>query len=149
MNPYIWQNKKPRLSLFLMNKHPRMGGLGLPNLQAYHFAVTLDQIKHWWHNATGKTWSDMEAKMMGVPYWKAVLLDPIPEPTSRSSMPPSVGITLHYWKALLTEGYMQSGSIQVSVPLNYIPLHILNFQIYSWFARGIATLGDLYYGSSI
>lgn len=46
INHYVWQNKKTRLSLSLMNKHLRMGILGLPNLQAYYFAVTLDQIKY-------------------------------------------------------------------------------------------------------
>lgn len=44
MNNYIWQQKRPRLSLHLMNKHPRLGGMGLPNLQAYHLAMTLGQI---------------------------------------------------------------------------------------------------------
>lgn len=77
----------------LMNKHPTMGGLGLPNLQAYHFTVTLDQIKHW-QNSTGKTWSDMEAKMMAVPYWKSILLDPVPEPIPEPSIPPMYHSTL-------------------------------------------------------
>lgn len=51
INNFVWRNRKPRLSLPLMNKKAQMGGLGLSKLKAYHIAVTLDQIKHWWHNS--------------------------------------------------------------------------------------------------
>lgn len=53
-------------------------------------------------------------------------------------------ITLQYLKTLLMGNYMQSGSTHVSIPLNFIPLHISDFQIDSWLNRGITSLEDLY-----
>lgn len=55
INNFIWQNKKPCLSLNLMTRHMRMGGLGLPKRNAYHFVTTLDQARHWWHNSGDKS----------------------------------------------------------------------------------------------
>lgn len=66
MNRSIRQNKKPWLSFALMNKHFHMVSLGLPNLQAYNFAVTMDQIKYWWHRSPDKQWAVMEANMIKV-----------------------------------------------------------------------------------
>lgn len=34
MNNYIWQKKRHRLPFHTMSRHPRLGGMGLPNLQA-------------------------------------------------------------------------------------------------------------------
>lgn len=48
MSKFIWQNKKPRLSLLLMRKKLHHGGMGLPDLKAYHIAVTLHQILVAW-----------------------------------------------------------------------------------------------------
>lgn len=45
MKKMVWLNRKPRLSFQTMTKHLHHGGLGLPNLKAYHRAVTLDQMK--------------------------------------------------------------------------------------------------------
>lgn len=64
-----------------MTRHPRMGGLGLPDLCAYHIAMTLDQMKHWWHNSPNVVWTEMEAGVLGTSDWRAVILDPFPEQT--------------------------------------------------------------------
>lgn len=147
MNNYVWQNKKPRLSLALMNKHLCMGRLGLPNLQTYHLAVTLDKIKHWWHNSDEKSWLGMEAAMLGVSEWRAVLLDPIQEPLQILHTLLSVHITLQYWKQLCGAEYVQSGHTHVCIPLSFIPLHIPDIQLDSWRDKGIISLEDLYDGA--
>lgn len=149
MNRYIWQNKKPRLSFHLMNKHPLRGGLGLPNLQAYHFAVTLDQCKFWWHNSSDKAWSQMEADILGISDWRAVMLDPLPDPKFASRLPPPVAAALHYWKWTFQEKYLQSGSSHTSIPLRFLPLHIPNLHLEPWLQKGILSLEDLYDGSNI
>lgn len=76
MNNFIWQNKKPRLSLTRMNKQMQMGDLGLPNMKTYHMAVSLDQDKDWCHNSSDKRWVLIEAGMVNINNWKAILLDP-------------------------------------------------------------------------
>lgn len=78
-----------------------MGGMGLPNLQVYHQAVTLDQVKYWWRNSPDKSWPSMEAEILGVSDWKEALLDPIGTLESQPHMSPPVRTTLHYWRELL------------------------------------------------
>lgn len=147
MNKYIWQNKK--LSFYLMNKHPLKGGMGLPNLQAYHFAMTLDQCKFWWQNSSNKMWSQMEADILGISDWKTVLLDPLPNPTFSSRLPLPVVTTLHYWKSIFQDKYLQSGFSFTSIPLGCLPFHIPDLHLELWIQKGISSLEDLYDGSTI
>lgn len=77
MNDFIWQSNKTRLSFSLMTRYPSLGGMGLPNLQAYHFAVTLDKVKFWWHNSPENHWPQIEASLLKIMDWKSALLDPV------------------------------------------------------------------------
>lgn len=149
MNQYIWQNKKPRLAFKLMTRRPCMGGLGLPDLHAYHLAMTLDQIRYWWHNSSDKTWVQMEAATVGTLDWKAVILDPFPGPAIFPRLPPTVSATLRFWKSLCTENQDLTNLSQVPIPLSVLPLHIADLHIEAWMQKGITTLGDLYDGSRV
>lgn len=126
-----------------------MGGLGLPNLQAYHFAMTLDQSKYWWQNSSNKTWSQMEADILGISDWRAVMLDPLPSPTFSSRLPVPVAATLHYWNSAFQDNYLQSGLSHASIPISFLSLHISNLHIESWMQKGMTSLDDLYDGSTI
>lgn len=123
-----------------MNRHPRLGGMGLPNLQAYYFAMTLGQTKHWWHNSSTKLWSLMEAVSLGLSEWKAVLLDPFPNPVFSSHLSPPITATLNYWKVVFTEQCLQSCLSHTSIPLSFLPLHD------SWVQKGLASIEDLFDG---
>lgn len=101
MNKFIWQNWKPRLPLPTINRRLTLGGLGLPNLQVYHIAVTLDQIRYWWHNSKDKQWVHLESAMAGISDWRAALLDPLRDLPPRRILSPPVITTLRYWKFLL------------------------------------------------
>lgn len=142
-NNYIWQKRRPRISFRLMTRHPRMGGLGLPNLQAYHFAMTMGQIKHWCYNNPLKPWVRMESAILAVREWRGLLLDPIPNPA------PPITATLSYWKTVFTEQCLQPGASHTSIPLSFLPLHIPHMNIDHWATQGLNTLEDLYDGASL
>lgn len=40
------------------------------SLKAYHMAVTLDQVKHWWRNSSDKQWVSIEAGMVNITNWQ-------------------------------------------------------------------------------
>lgn len=146
MSKFIWQNRKPRLSLSTMNRRLQMGGLGLPNLKAYHAAVTLDQIRYWWHMSNSKQWVTLESVVANVPNWRAALLDPIRKiPQSRLISPPAIA-TLQYWKSLLSGEPPLSGMSQISIPIKFLSLYIPDLTVASWKERGITTIDRLFDG---
>lgn len=149
MNAYVWQNRRPRLSFSLMSKRPRKGGLGLPKLQAYHFAMTLAQVKHWWKGSKSKAWVCMEADCMGIKDLKGALLDPIANPLFPAHITPTITTTLNYWKTVFMKRCPQPGISHASIPLGFLPLHIPHLNITPWAQKGLTLLEDLYDGVSI
>lgn len=149
MTKYVWQGKRPRLALTLMNKRPSMGGLGLPNLHAYHLAITLDQAKHWWRCPLERPWSKIEAATIGVSDWRAVLLDPLPELPCIPLAPPSVRVTLQYWRKICNEGNPLNEVTHLPIPLSFVLLHIPDIRLKHWEERGILLLEHLYDGASL
>lgn len=147
MSKFIWQNKKSRLSLSIMYKRLHFGGMGLPDLKAYHIAVTLDQIRYWWHGSSEKQWIAMEADLAGIPNWKAALLDPVGRASYLNSYVLSIKITIRYWHSLLSSGPPKSGVSQLPIPLDFASLHILDMSLNVWNDKGILTLDALYDGS--
>lgn len=145
MSTFIWQNKKPRLSLSLMQKKLHFGEMGLPDLKAYHIAVTLDQIRYWWHGSPEKQWVTMEAELAGIPNWRAVLLDPIGGAPCMTLNAPPIRTTLAYWRALISDS-SASGVSHLPIPVDIAALHILNLVLKSWTDRGIVSLHALYDG---
>lgn len=116
------QNQKPRLSFSLMTKQLQFGGLGLPNLKAYHITVMLDQARHWWHNTVDKKGVTLESAMACIQDWWAALLDPIKGVlTQRLKSPPAI-ITTRYWKTLLSGDPPQSGLSQTLVMTDFVLL---------------------------
>lgn len=99
-----------------------MGGLGLPNLKTYHTAVTLDQVKHWWHKTADKNWPLMEIEMIGKMDLKAIFLDPIGISQPPHYFPPAVLVTYQYWKSMLSETSSHLSTSQVPVPLDFLEL---------------------------
>lgn len=132
-----------------MTKHLHHGGLGLPNLKAYHRAVTLDQIKHWWHNSPDKQWVTMESDLLGGPNLQSTLLDPLSLAFTRPTLPPPIYTTLRYWNDLLASPPPGTGTSHWPIPIDTLSMHIPNISVASWKARGIETLGTLYEGGRI
>lgn len=114
-----------------------MGGLRLPNLEAYHLAVTLDQIKHWWHNSTEKSWVGMQVAALGISDRRAVLLDPVPEPLQMPYIPLPARKTLQYWKQI-SEGTRNQDAL-MNPSLSALSHFI--FQICSWTTGEIREYG--------
>ena len=62
LSRFIWNNKKPRISLKTLMKPESMGGLGLPNLQYYFWAAQLRNMTSWAMERHESMWVQMEAK---------------------------------------------------------------------------------------
>lgn len=149
MNKFVWRNKKPRLSLSIMHKKLPFGGMGLPDLRAYHMAVTLDQIKHWWHDSRDKRWVTLETDLAGVANWKAVLLNPLAGTPCIRQMTPSIKITLQYWHSLARGRPPDSGTSQVPIPIDFVPLHIPDFPTHRWKDKGVLNMDHICDGSRL
>lgn len=115
----------------------------------YHMAVTLDQIKHWWHNSPDKQWVSTELSLTNNINWKVILLDPTGSSPCTRTFPLTIETTVKYWKSLITGNSPQSGTSQLSIPLDFVHLHIPNLSLFSWIAKGITTLDELYDGCHI
>lgn len=62
LSRFIWNNKKPRISLKTLMKPESMGGLGLPNFQYYFWAAQLRNLISWSMERYESLWVQMEAK---------------------------------------------------------------------------------------
>lgn len=149
MNNFIWQNHKPRLSMSIMNRHMRMGGLGLPDLKKYHMAVTLDQIRHWWHDSSDKRWVMLEKGLLDGTNPKALLLDPVTRTPNIRTLPTPISTSLKFWASLLACPSSRADTSQVPIPLDFVGFHIPDFSVTLWKEHGIAFLECLYEGNRL
>lgn len=60
---FIWQKKKPCISLTVLTREKGQGGLGVPDLKNYYNAILLSRVIEWAKNNKEKRWVKMESTM--------------------------------------------------------------------------------------
>lgn len=70
INNFVWQGKKPRISLIKLKQTKDKGGVGLPNFKAYQTAFLCKQVAAWFfENPTYRPlWLEVEQHLTkGIP----------------------------------------------------------------------------------
>lgn len=57
---FIWKGKKQRISLQVLTRDRKQGGLGVPDLKIYHKAVLLMWVIDWIKKKKNKRWVELE-----------------------------------------------------------------------------------------
>lgn len=63
INIVIWKGRKPRIKVKYLKLPKEMGGLDLPNLQAYYRAAQVGNVKVWMQ----ERWREMEVNCGDIP----------------------------------------------------------------------------------
>lgn len=66
-NKLLWNQKTPRLSFNLLSKSKMNGGLGIPDLQKYHWPCQLTRILDWSLHEENKDWVSIERAFSSIP----------------------------------------------------------------------------------
>uniref|UniRef100_A0A667XYE7 Reverse transcriptase domain-containing protein n=1 Tax=Myripristis murdjan TaxID=586833 RepID=A0A667XYE7_9TELE len=64
---FIWNGRKPRIKMKYLKLPKEMGGLDLPNLQAYYQAVQVRNVKIWMLESPHIKWREMEVNCGDIP----------------------------------------------------------------------------------
>lgn len=65
LSNFIWNSRKPRIALRLLNRPKRTGGLGIPHIKRYYRAVALQRILNWRFHTESKLWVNLEKCLAG------------------------------------------------------------------------------------
>lgn len=57
---FIWQNKKPRVSFAILRQGKNQGGLAVPDVKKYYYAVALSRVVEWAREKSEKQWVKIE-----------------------------------------------------------------------------------------
>lgn len=64
---FIWNRRRPRVRLKLLQRSSRTGGLGIPDFRKYYLAAQLAQCVQWCNSGgMGKVWVRIETEEMGL-----------------------------------------------------------------------------------
>lgn len=66
---FVWQDQKPHCPYASIIKHKSAGGMGFPDVNDYHTAVILDQIRHWFISSCNKQWQHIEQSFIAEGDW--------------------------------------------------------------------------------
>ncbi|XP_059842932.1 uncharacterized protein LOC132403560 [Hypanus sabinus] len=81
ISSFIWNNKRPRINKYHLQKSKKDGGLALPNLRLYYWAVNIRQLCFWlyWLDKNQKPlWVDLELKAVKQFHLTSILGTPLP-----------------------------------------------------------------------
>lgn len=57
---FIWQNKNPRISFAVLRQGKKQGGVVVPNVKKYYYAVVLSRVVEWVREKSEKRWVNIE-----------------------------------------------------------------------------------------
>lgn len=94
---FIWATKAPRLSWVRLTLPKQLGGLGLPDIQKYHWACHLTRVVDWHIHRPSKDWITLEDSLTSIPIANSPWITPRLIPRDFSSHP-LIGATLSIFK---------------------------------------------------
>lgn len=94
----IWTSKTPRLSWARLTLPKSLGGLGLPDIQKYHWACHLTRIADWHLHYHNKNWIQLEQVFITIPLRHLPWINPHKIPKDVKSHP-LIDATLLNFKA--------------------------------------------------
>ena len=96
---FIWQRKRPRIRLKVLQLSKAKGGLKLPNLRYYFWAAQLKPLIIWLQDLSYTRWLNIEKSLCERPIQALPFLDVHP---SKISMGVWTKITLKIWKTIIS-----------------------------------------------
>jgi len=143
-NSFLWNNKKPILNLRKLQKPVDKGGLGMPNLLMYHYAISLRHLAHWFlPPKKPHPWFGLES-LASSPFttFNSLSTNLAPHNQSHPVLSHLKGMRKKVSKTFQFDPHLTRSSGIWQNPklcIGKIP-----FFWKSWFQKGISVLGDLY-----
>lgn len=141
---YLWEGKKPRISLNKLFTTRGMGGMALPNIELYNISFEMFKMgEHWTQNDSKLGWVEIERSLTSPLKYTDVISQKLPDakidnPIFQHSR--NVWIKVH--KLLGLCPYKQPYSSIWENPV----IKIGKKQVYwkTWYDKGICTIADLF-----
>ena len=148
-NKFLWNNKRPRMKLSKLQRPVDKGGLGIPNLQLYHYAFTVRHMAQWTlPPERAPPWFSLESAVCSP-------ILPINKVSSKldfiDQSHPIISHICWVWKKL-GRMFKFDPFLHVSAGIWYNPKLRIDkepFMWDSWDEKGIKTLGNLYQGDDL
>lgn len=74
LSKFVWLDKKPRCSNYILRRHKKAGGMGIPILKDYQMAAMLDELKCWTSHPYVKLWCNLEQNAIPSGSFKDLLI---------------------------------------------------------------------------
>lgn len=145
INTFIWNGKRPRLSLAHMIRPKAQGGLGLPSILAYYQATCLRYLVQWDRPLSSKHWDFMDQAVAGTNIWRELWL-PRKHRAKNLYLSPITLPTLRAWDGLaLARGWTTFPSPMTPIVDNPdFPPGIASPTFQRWREQGCKRAGSLF-----
>lgn len=94
ISSFIWDGKIPRIHKEFLQKNRSNGGLALPNILYYYWAVNVQKIIYWMHSSGGTDWYETESKSCTATSLQALITFGLPIKIAQHTSNPVVHFTL-------------------------------------------------------
>lgn len=81
---YVWNGKRPRIKMSILQRTKSSGGLGLPNFKFYSWSFTLRALFIWINSDARVAWRPSEEKLVGPHRLQHIIYSNVPLKTCRS-----------------------------------------------------------------
>lgn len=107
IHAFIWQCKKPRIWQTVLSLTKNKGGVALPQITLYFYAVYLIRILDWYHSRSYEFWTSIENDLIPVDLILFSWTNPTDEP-SKVPLPTFTMATLQVWDTNLCKSLLSS-----------------------------------------
>lgn len=145
---FIWDEKKPRIRLELLQKPKNQGSLALPNFCYYYWASNVQKIMYWLHTPDAD-WCQLEATSCFSTSLRALVTSSLPLSFLQYTNNPIVINTLKIW-AQLRQNFGFKNLLYLSpIHNNHLfPLAKSDSEFGLWQRQGIHNFKDMYINST-
>lgn len=144
---FIWDGKKPRIRLELLQRPKKQGGLALPNFCHYYWASNIQKVMYWLH-LPNADWCHLEATSCTSTSLRALVTSSLPLSFSQYTNNPIVIDTLKIWVQLRqTFGFKNLLHLSPIHNNHLFPPATSDSGFTLWQRQGINNFTDMYINS--
>ena len=141
---FLWNDKQPRISKVMLQRHQSQGGLSLPNFRYYYWAANIQKILYWIKHPQ-VSWCLNEAKSCTSSSLLALVTSRLPLSPRKHSTNPTVIATLNILAQFRKNfGFTDLSALNPIHDNHLFPPSRLDCAFSLWLKNGISNIGQLY-----
>ena len=150
LSSFIWNKRRPRLKMSVLQLPGSMGGLDLPNIKVYQLCAHLTAISQWIKNDVSSTWFDIESSLSKCALQDLLYFGSFKNIKEKCTNPITINALKAWRSSRCMEGRLKLTSIFTPITNNpdFLP-GVMDPSFQQWRNKGLTKLGDLFNDSCL